>query len=97
MSTAISRATAPVNACSGGVAYPMTSAGPCGPGPGAPRTEAEALEGQVVPGRGPGDDVVLVHARRQFQQRVQPGGDPGDPRLRDVPPDRGDEVVRRRR
>ncbi len=31
VSTAINRATAPVKACSGGVAYPMTSAGRCGP------------------------------------------------------------------
>lgn len=31
VSTAINRATAPVKACSGGVAYPMTSAGRSGP------------------------------------------------------------------
>ena len=31
VSAAINRATAPVKACSGGVAYPMTSAGRCGP------------------------------------------------------------------
>ena len=46
-----------------------------------------------MPGRRPGDDLVLVHAGRQFQQDMQPGGDPGDPGLRDVAPDRRDEMV----
>ncbi len=41
----------------------------------------------------PGDDLVLVQAGRQFQQGMQPGGDPGDPRLRDVAPDRRDQMI----
>jgi hypothetical protein len=64
--------------------------GPAGP-PGR-GIRAERLERETV-GGSPGHHVGLTLPGRQFEQRVQAGGDAGDPHARRVPAQRGGQPV----